>query len=127
MSRNVFTWVEIYVDDMDRARKFYETVLQTELTDMDMPDGMSDYKMVSFPWKEGAPNISGALVKSKDIKPGAGGTLVYIACEDCAVEVSRVEEAGGQVVMPKVSIGQYGFCGICIDTEGNSIGFHSMK
>ena len=127
MSRNVFTWVEIYVDDMNRARKFYEEVIQEELEDMEMPDGVGEMQMVSFPWKEDGPNISGALVKSGDAKPGSGGTIVYFACEDCAIEISRVEKAGGQVLQEKFPIGNYGFCGICLDTEGNTIGFHSMK
>lgn len=127
MSRNVFTWVEIYVEDMSRARKFYEEVLQAELTDMDMPEGMGEMQMVCFPWLENGPNISGALVKMENMKPGAGGTLVYFACEDCAVEISRVAQAGGKVLQEKMPIGQYGFCGIAMDTEGNTIGFHSMK
>lgn len=46
---NPFAWVEIYVSDMQRARRFYEAVLQVSLTDMKMPDGMDqDMEMVSF-------------------------------------------------------------------------------
>lgn len=127
MSRNVFTWVEIYVEDMDRARKFYETVLQVEMTEMQTPGGIDDFQMIGFPWEENAPNISGALVKTSSVKPGMGGTVAYFSCEDCTAEISRVENAGGKVYKPKFSIGEYGFCGICSDTEGNTIGFHSMK
>lgn len=127
MNTNAFTWVEIYVSDMDRARKFYETVLQREMVAMEMPEGMTDMKMVSFPWVDNAPNIGGALVQSPEVSPGQGGTLVYFACEDCAAEIGRVQDAGGVVCQPKFSIGQYGFCGICLDTEGNTIGFHSMQ
>lgn len=127
MSRNVFTWVEIYVEDMKRARKFYETVLDEELFPMPAPGDSDDMEMVSFPFKVEAPNISGALVKTSSVKPGNGGTLVYFACEDCAVEISRVVAAGGQVINDKFPIGEHGFCGICMDTEGNMIGFHSMK
>lgn len=125
-NRNTFTWVEIYVNDMQRARAFYEQVLQLELVDLETPESVGEMHMVSFPWKEGAPNISGALVKMADMKPGSGGTLVYFGCEDAGVEISRVEAAGGKVLQPKMAIGQYGFCGICMDTEGNTIGFHSM-
>lgn len=127
MSRNVFNWVEIYVEDMGRARKFYETVLNEDLIPMQTPDNMDDLQMISFPFKEDGPNISGALVKTSSMKPGSGGTLVYFSCEDCAVEISRVETSGGQVINEKFPIGEHGFCGICMDTEGNTIGFHSMK
>jgi predicted enzyme related to lactoylglutathione lyase len=61
------------------------------------------------------------------MKPGTGGTLVYFACEDCANEASRVVDAGGQVLQQKFQIGEHGFCSIVMDTEGNTIGLHSMK
>lgn len=127
MSKNVFTWAEIYVDNMERARKFYEEILQLELTPMEMPDGMDDFQMVSFPWVENGPNISGALVKASSGQAGPGGTVVYITCEDCSLEESRVEKAGGKVHQAKFSIGDYGFCSICEDTEGNVFGLHSMQ
>ncbi len=129
VSKNPFTWVEIYVDDLPRAQKFYETVFQINLVQLPNPEGTSDnsFQMLSFPWSDDGTNISGALVKSADNQPGIGGTLVYFACEDCAVEVSRVEAAGGKVLQPKMSIGNYGFCSVVLDTEGNSIGLHSVK
>jgi predicted enzyme related to lactoylglutathione lyase len=57
---------------------------------------------------------------------GGGGTLVYFNCGDCAVEASRVEAAGGRVYKEKFAIGEYGFIAIAADTEGNTIGLHSM-
>lgn len=126
-AKNPFTWVEIYVEDMSRAQKFYETVLAIQMVDLPMPEGMGDMQMVSFPWAEGERNISGALVKMENMGPGSGGTLVYFACEDCATEESRVEKAGGKVLQPKMPIGEYGFCSIVMDTEGNAIGLHSIN
>lgn len=127
-------WTEIYVEDISRAQKFYETVLQIEMQKTPMPEGMDaetgsdDYfEMVMFPGDMAAPGSSGALVQSSMFKPGPGGTLSYFACDDCEVEISRVTDAGGKVISKKMSIGEYGFCGICEDTEGNMIGFHSLK
>jgi hypothetical protein len=125
--KNPFTWVEIYVSDMIRARKFYEEVLQIELIPMQTPGDFSDLEMLSFPWEEGGQNISGALCKTREIQPGPGGTLVYFTCDDCANEISRVVAAGGQVLQEKFPIGEHGFCGIATDTEGNVIGFHSIR
>ncbi|MBK8956169.1 MAG: VOC family protein [Saprospiraceae bacterium] len=125
--KNPFTWVEIYVNDMSRAQQFYETILDMKMTELPMPEGMAEMQMLSFPWAEGEKNISGALVKMKDMKPGTGGTLVYFACDDCALEESRVEKAGGKVFQTKMAIGDYGFCSIISDSEGNTIGLHSMK
>ena len=126
-TKNPFTWIEIYVEDMSRAQKFYETVLNIELDELPMPEGMGEMQMMSFPWSENERNISGALVKMEHMKAGTGGTLVYFACDDCSLEESRVEKAGGKVLQPKMAIGDYGFCSIVMDTEGNSVGLHSMS
>lgn len=126
-AKNPFTWVEIYVEDMSRAQTFYETVLQIKMIPMPTPGEASELEMLSFPWTQEGNNISGALCKTKDMKPGTGGTLAYFTCDDCAEETSRVEKAGGQVLQNKFPIGEHGFCSIAMDTEGNTIGFHSTK
>jgi uncharacterized protein len=126
-TKNPFTWVEIYVEDMSRAQKFYESVLQIQMVPMQAPGDFGDLEMLCFPWDENEGNISGALCKTSDMKPGAGGTLVYFACEDCSIEIARVEKAGGKVLQDKFQIGEHGFAALAIDTEGNSIGFHSNK
>lgn len=121
--KNAVTWFEIYVDNMDRARSFYERVLNTTLSKLPMGD---EGEMWAFPWENDAPNASGALVKHPMGKPSASGTLVYFDSADCATELSRIEAAGGRVLQPKMPIGEFGFIGIASDTEGNTIGFHSM-
>ena len=125
--KNPFAWVEIYVSDMARAQKFYETVLATTMIPMQTPGEFGDLEMVSFPWVEGGNNISGALCKTSSMQPGNGGTLVYFASDDCAIEIARVTNAGGMVLQEKMPIGEHGFCAIAADTEGNTIGFHSMN
>lgn len=124
--RNPFTWVEIYVDDMNRAQKFYEKVFQIKLIEMQMPEGLGEMQMLSFPWTENQMNISGALVKMGNMGPGAGGTLVYFTSDNCSVEEGRAEAAGGKVLQTKMSLGEHGFCSLLMDTEGNTIGVHSM-
>lgn len=124
--KNPVNWFEIYIDDILRARKFYETVLGKEMIDLPMPEGMDD-KMVAFPWAQGGVNATGALVKSKMLKAGGNSTLVYFQTEECLNEQNRVEGAGGKVIQPKFSIGEHGFCSLCMDTEGNMFGLHSMK
>lgn len=76
---------------------------------------------------EALPNSSGALVKMEGVEPGPGGTLIYFSCQDCGVEESRALEAGGSVFQPKMSIGEYGFMSVIVDTEGNMIGLHSNQ
>ena len=126
MTTKAVGWFEIYVDDMARARAFYEAVLGKKLEKMDAPTG--ELEMYAFPGPmDESMGSSGALVKMEGFGPGVGGTLVYFMCQDCAVEAARAGANGGQVMKEKFSIGPYGFCAIVTDTEGNAIGLHSMQ
>lgn len=125
MIRNPVGWFEIYVQDMPRAKKFYETVLGLELTQLDSPE--PEIEMQAFPMNMDAGGASGALAKMEGCPSGGMGTLVYFSCMDCATESSRVEATGGKICKPKMAIGQYGFIALVTDTEGNMIGLHSMQ
>ena len=124
MSSNPVRWFEISVQDMSRARTFYESVFQTKLTKMDAPN--MDYWTFP-PMIMDKPGTSGALVKSDGAPSSAGGTLIYFGCEDCAVEAARVVKFGGKIKQGKVAIGQWGVIALAFDTEGNLIGLHSMQ
>ena len=120
------TWFEIYVDDMDRATKFYETVLDTRLEPLGDPSDQNTI-MMSFPGDMETYGAAGALVKMEGFNAGGNSTLIYFHSDDCVTEESRVTSAGGTIVKPKMSIGEYGFISLCIDTEGNMFGFQSME
>ena len=120
---NPVGWFEIYVQDMPRAKAFYETVLATKLEKL--PAG--DLEMFNFPMDPEAPGSTGALVRMQGVPSGGGGTLVYFKCDDCATEAGRVPAAGGRVHKPKFSIGPYGFIALAVDPDGNMFGLHSMK
>lgn len=127
LKQNLVCWFEIYVNNMERAKKFYGRVLSLELMDAPEMEGMPDMQMAFFPWVDASPNAGGALVKMNDMPAGAGGTMIYFQCDDCSLEESRVEAAGGNIVQPKMSLGEHGFCSMCMDTEGNIFGLHSQK
>ena len=118
-------WFDIYVEDMERAQAFYESVLDTTLSPM---NDVSDptVQMRAFGDDFTSHGAGGALVKLDHARPGPGGSMVYFSCDDCAVEEARVSAAGGSTVRPKFSIGEHGFVSIVIDTEGNMIGLHSV-
>jgi uncharacterized protein len=120
MKPNPITWCEIYVQDMDRAKQFYESVFQMKLEKPESP-GMA---MWAFPMSMDAVGASGALVKMDGVPSGGSGMIPYFHCDEVAVELARVITAGGQIRTPKESIGQYGFMALIIDTEGNTIGLH---
>ncbi|WP_428775921.1 VOC family protein [Vibrio sp.] len=123
---NPVCWFEIYVDDMVRAKQFYQQVLDISLEPISAPNEIP-LEMCGFPSSMDQYGSSGALVKMEGISAGGNSTLVYFSCEDCAVEESRVFDAGGQVERSKMSIGEYGFITLATDTEGNMFGLHSLK
>ncbi|PHI20917.1 lactoylglutathione lyase [Lewinellaceae bacterium SD302] len=120
---NPVSWFDLYVADLDRGKKFYETVFAIQLTDFPAEWG----KQSAFPSDRAGGNISGALVENKELASGASGTVVYFASEDCTTELDQVEQAGGKVIRPKMNIGEFGFVAMIMDTEGNTIGLHSRK
>jgi len=126
MKQNAIGWFDIYVNDMDRAMAFYQTVLEREFEAIGDPTD-SSVIMNSFPADMGIYGAGGALVKREGAGPVTGGTIVYFGVEDCSIEESRVTGAGGKVVNPKMSIGEYGFVSVCMDTEGNLFGLSSMQ
>ena len=120
---NAVGWFEIYVQDMTRAKKFYEAVFGVSLERLDSPQ----IEMWSFPMHREQHGSPGALVHMPGFPSGRNSVLVYFTCADCAVEAAKAAMAGGRIKKAKESIGKYGHIALVIDTEGNMIGLHSMK
>lgn len=123
--KNPAGWFEIYVNDVTRARAFYEAVFQVALNKLPTP--VPGLDMWAFPMEQTSHGCSGALVQMQGVPAGGNSTIVYFHCADCAVEASRVVKAGGRVERSKMSIGEYGHISLVYDTEGNMIGLHSMQ
>ena len=120
---NPVGWFEIYVQDMARAKTFYEAVLHVALEDM----SKDDIEYWGFPRALDRYGASGALVRMAGVPSGGNSTLVYFHCADCAVESERVKAAGGSIFRDKFSVGPYGFIVIAVDSEGNMFGLHSLS
>lgn len=127
MKNNVVGWFEIPVTDMERAISFYEKVLNLSLK----RNRMGSLDMAWFPWTEEGSGSPGTLVFFPDhYKPSQDGVLIYLTAHsgDLSNELSRVETAGGKVLMPKKQISdEYGFMALILDSEGNRVALHSRK
>ena len=123
MAHNPVNWFEIYVQDMARARAFYEAMLATRLERLEG----SGIEMWIFPAQPDGAGAAGSLVRYEGFPSGGNSTVVYFRCDDCAVEAARAAAHGGKVFKDKFSIGPHGFIALVTDTEGNLIGLHSMK
>jgi uncharacterized protein len=123
MVNNPVIWFEILVQDMSRAKTFYESVFQVKLDRLNT----SGSEMWAFPMAMDRVGVGGALVKTEGGLSGENSIRVYFSCADCAVEAALVPKYGGKVYREKMSIGEYGFIALILDTEGNLIGLHSMQ
>ncbi|MEX2233249.1 MAG: VOC family protein [Cyclobacteriaceae bacterium] len=125
IQKNALSWFEIPAKDLNRAQKFYETILDITLTPLDL----ENFKMLMFPVEDQS-GIGGALVYSEGFyKPSAtDGPLIYLnANPDVQKVLDKVEKAGGKIVVPKTQISpENGYMTVIVDTEGNRIAFHSV-
>ena len=120
---NAINWFEIPAVNFDRAKQFYSEVLDAELP----VNEMMGVQMAFFPTEQGS--VSGAVCCGEGYTPSAEGAKIYLnGGEDLNTPLSRVEKAGGKVVMPKTKISdEIGYFAIFMDTEGNQVSFHSQK
>ncbi|SDB24479.1 hypothetical protein SAMN03097699_0278 [Flavobacteriaceae bacterium MAR_2010_188] len=124
MKQNMVGWFEIPVDDMERAKNFYEAVFDLEIKLMDF----GGLQMGWFPDRGEVRGATGILIKEKSYKPSKEGTLIYFSCENLQVELDRVKCAAGEILQDKTQISpENGYMAVFIDTEGNRIALHSMK
>jgi predicted enzyme related to lactoylglutathione lyase len=117
---NAINWFEIPVTNLDRATKFYETMLGITLKREDF----GGTPMAIFMAKD--PSVAGALVQNPKMKPAMDGALVYLNAEGKLEQcISRAQKSGGEVLLPRTAIGEPGFIAIVRDPEGNRIGLHA--
>jgi len=121
MNPNAISWFAIPVEDLERARTFYSTLLDITMPDLETPGGTC----AVFPQMESG--ISGSLNPFMGFKPTAdsGVTIWLTAGDDLQVSLDRVEAAGGKVLQKKEQIGEFGHIAMILDTEGNRVGLHS--
>ena len=101
---------DIAADDPQRAKKFYESLFAWK---MENPLGMTDYYLIETEDLDGNKGIGGGLGKRGDPSQRITSYEKYS---------KKVEELGGTLVQPKMTVPGWGYLAICIDTEGNTFG-----
>src|SRR2546428_13242164 len=100
MRKNPAVWFEIYVQDMNRAKKFYESVLQGKLEKLNN----LGLDMWAFPMEMTGSGAGGDVVKMEGHPFGGSRTLVYFGREECSVEESGGRKTGGTVPKTNFSL-----------------------
>lgn len=118
---NPVNWFEIPVEDLNRAKTFYEKIFEVEIT----INEMGNLKMGWFPFEQEGTGASGTLIKAESYKPSYDGTMVYFSVDDIVATLKNVKQNGGKVITEKMSIGEFGYVGHFEDSEGNRLGLHS--
>lgn len=123
---HAINWFEIPVRDIDRAQRFYETLLNRPLRREAMGP---EATLAVFPYVQGA-GAGGCLFAGTNAPaPTTSGTVVYLNAEPSLnVVLARLPEAGGKLLMPRVDLpeGMGAFAHI-EDSEGNRVGLHGLK
>lgn len=122
---NSLNWFEIAVTDIDRAQNFYEAVFDVKMERNDM----EQMQMAFFPFDPGNGKATGAIIQSAMHIPSQEGAIIYLnANPNLEVALSRVEAAGGKVLIPKTQITEeYGYMAFFNDAEGNKMAMHSQE
>lgn len=117
----MISWFEIPVRDLERAVRFYSTIFRMEVPILDL----GNLKMGLL--GDSANGVAGALVQHDRYEPSESGVLLYFnAGDDLQSVFSRVENAGGTIIIPKRQVSEaFGFMAVILDTEGNRIALHS--
>ena len=122
---NAINWFEIPALDINRAKKFYESIFKIEMTEIEM----MGLKLAMFPYDGSKGTAGGTLAQSQNHKPGKNGVIIYLnANPNLQTVLDKIGKAGGKVTMPKTQIDeQSGYMAFFTDTEGNNIGLHSNE
>lgn len=122
---NAINWFEIPALDLERAFGFYSTILNNNVRKGTFGNG--DLILFNVPFNSGEA-VGGSIVVREDLKPGKEGAVIYLnAFGKLSDAVAKVAQAGGQVVVPFMDLGKFGYSAIIIDSEGNKIGLLSNE
>lgn len=115
-------WFEIPVNDMDRAKEFYEKSFAIEITIHEFGPALMGW----FPNNNETGRATGTLMKGDSYVPSHQGALVYFSVDDIEATLEKINQSGGKIIQPKMSIGEHGSVGVFEDCEGNRVALHSQ-
>jgi predicted enzyme related to lactoylglutathione lyase len=108
---------EIYTDDPDAVRPFYENVFGWKFQKYE--GGPIDYSLITT-GDDKQSGINGGLARPRDGQ--RAGTLNTIGVESLDESIKKIEERGGKICVPKMKIPGAGWLAYGEDPAGNVFG-----
>jgi predicted enzyme related to lactoylglutathione lyase len=99
---------EIPVDELERAKKFYQDIFGWQITDT----GQGEYHLI----QTGEGELGGGMMKRvvREQQP-----VLYILVESVDEYLKKIQQAGGTIVVPKTAVPTMGYFAQAFDTERN--------
>lgn len=114
---------EMPYEDRDRAARFYETVFGWKT--QKLGEEMGNYLLVTTAERDVKPGAPAGAINGGFFPRGPGSPQqpsVVIGVQDIRRSISKVREAGGQVLGEPMTIPGVGDYAAFVDTEGNQAG-----
>ena len=116
---NPFVHVELHTDDLAKAKKFYQSLLDWKLEDVPMGD--STYTLIGV-----GEGTGGGMMKNP--APGTPAHwLVYIDVADVDAATEKAQSLGATVVQPKTEVPNEGWFSVIVDPTGAAVGLWQSK
>ena len=117
---NPFVHIELQTKDLDKAKKFYQSLFDWKLEDMPMGDGMS-YTVINV-----GEGTGGGMMTNP--APGTPSHwLAYIDVADIDATTQKAKSLGATVVQPKTEVPGMGWFSVIIDPTGAAVAFWQSK
>jgi predicted enzyme related to lactoylglutathione lyase len=110
---NPFVHLELYTDDLAKAKTFYGRLFDWKLQDLPMPaEGVGGtYTMIDVGGGTG-----GGMLRNP--RPGGSHWLAYVGVDDVSASLGKARDLGAKVVMDKTAVGDRGWMAILTDPTG---------
>jgi hypothetical protein len=117
-------YFEVPADDVKRAKKFYTELLGWDFKKTEVPGIPVEYWNITTGKSRKETLTKGGLYQRKEPSPGM---LMYAIVDDIDTALAKVEELGGKILSPKMSLATVGTLVTIIDSEGNVIGLWEQE
>jgi predicted enzyme related to lactoylglutathione lyase len=110
------THFEIYTDEPEAVRPFYEEVFGWKFNKF---EGPMEYWLITT-GSDTEPGINGGLTRPREGQ--SPGTLNTIAVASLEQSIKKIEQRGGKICVPKMAIPKIGWLAYAEDPAGNVFG-----